>query len=337
MRFPKRHVVSILALIIALLLPGKIMAQEPEEMTEWSNVMINGVLVPFTESHPALIRNNRLYVPADFFEHSAIQANVLVSEYHGNYYASMINQKVRMSVTSNGDSYTYLANELDNDAVYKVLWEDASPFVYRNRLMIPLRQTAERLGVQVGWNPATKTALLTTDETYQKNLDPAEDWKTWMGEKPIEEDDPSGAAITEEELKRYFAEENRPVEDYKILSRYSAAVLELEDDGILVYGVDRLRNGSLGAGGVGIHSGADEEGFSVHRTHGVVGLAVHDQAMKHEIEYAVVSFYDQGHVQEVKLEFEGRQGFLVPQPAPNAVGIVTFYGKNGFIHEARFW
>lgn len=311
------------------------MAQETEAGPRAIAITINEMPADDQRNHPALLRNNRLYVPASFFEHYAIQADTSEGYDDGNYYVTLINQKSFVTITSNFDDYVAIDNENEERATGK--WGDSPPFVDQGKLMIPLRTVAEILGLQVEWDPHTRTASLISDKPYQDELESKEDWEAWMGEKPMDADDPSGAAITEEELNAYLKQENFSVIDYEIVSEYTAVVSAMDGSESSVFVVERLRNGGLGYD-LAIVSSADEEGVSVHRTHGFVSIAVYDSSKEHEIEYCVIHTYgDNGEGKEDKLVLEDKQGFLVQLPETGASGTVTFYGKNGFIHEVYFW
>ena len=327
----------VFGLIAALLMPIHSMAQEGETGPRKISVTINHIPVYDQQYDPSVIHKNRLYVPASFFEHYFIQADI--NEYfdNGTYYTTIINHKTYLNINSDLDYYGYSYNDSEDEERMTGKWGESPPIVVKGKLMIPLRTVAEVLGLQVEWDNHTRTASLISDKQYQDELEPIEDWEAWMGEQPMDPEDASGAAISDEELNLYFKENNLSVVDYEIVSKYTAVVLTINGSESSVFAVERLRNGELGYE-LSIGSSADEEGVSVHRTHGFVSIAVYEGAKEHEIEYCVINtYYNKGEVKKEKLNFDGKQGFLVPLPGTDAAGTVTFYGKNGFIHEVRFW
>ncbi len=332
-----RYILLVASLITVLIQPSQSMAQQSAVKPRAITVKINEMTVYDQLEDPHVLRKNRLYVPVGFFEHSSIQANIMEDYIDGTYSAILINHKTHLIIDSNLDYYIFSHFNDDNEERAIGKWGDSPPFVDKGKLMIPLRAVAEALGLQVEWDNRTRTATLISDKQYRDELESKEDWEEWMGEKPMDEDDASGAAITDEELNLYFKQENLFVIDYEIVSKYTAVVSTMNGSESLVFAVERLKNGGLGYESA-IGTSANEEGISVHRTHGFVSIVVYESAKEHEIEYCVIkTFLGKGEVKEEKLLFEDKQGFLVRMPEREVAGTVTFYGKNGFIHESRFW
>ncbi len=324
-------------LLVSLLTSLNVVSAQSEHPTLIPNVLIDDQPITFANNHQALLRGNRVYVPIDVFEHPSIQANAWEHPAKEGYTGSLINHKVQLTVDTTRTSYSYRDNETDSDKTMIASWNGSLPFVEENKLMVPLRIIAEHLGIQVKWNKKTNTISLFTDAEYRGQLDSAEDWEQWLGEEPMEEDDLSGEAVTEPELNAYFAANKLVIADYEIVSRYAAVALEIKQSESSVFTVDRRKNGQLGWD-MSIKTGADEAGFSVHRTNGFVSVAVYDEAMKDEAEYGVVTFfYGKGQSKTEKIYFEGKSGFLVRVPDSDVTGTVKFYGKDGFIYEDTFW
>jgi Copper amine oxidase N-terminal domain. len=325
-------------LILGLLIPGRSMAQETDTLSRTINVAVNQIPVPSKQHKPFLVRDNRLFVPVDFFEHPSIQANTYEVDDEGIFYASLINHRTEVNIHTNWDYFKHKNSDGISDDGEIGEWKDASPIVAKGNLMVPLRTIAETLGLQVEWDITNKTVLLTTDKQYQVGLDPIEDWETWMGEKPMEEEDLSGVAITDDDIRHFFKQNDISAVDFKIVSKYAAVVLELDDsESSSVYALERLRNGELGTG-LSIVSRADEEGVTVKRTNGFVAIAVLNSAKDREFEYCIVKTYDDnGEAVKEKFSFEKKQGILAPLNGEKTIGTVTFYGKKGFTHEVFFW
>jgi hypothetical protein len=310
-------------------------ASEPS--TGIPSLLIDDQPVPYMKNHQAIMRNNRVYVPIGVFEHPSIQANVWVHPNEEEYTGSLINHKVQLTFDTTRTSFSYSDNETDNHKTTIASWNGSTPFVHDKELMVPLRAIAEKLGIQVKWNNKTSVASLTTDAEYREQLDTVEEWEDLLGEQPIEEDDLSGETLTEPELTAYFADNDLAIADYEIVSRYAAVVLEIDESESSVFTVERRKNGRLGWD-ISIKSGANDEGFSVHRTNGFVSVAVYDDTLKQEAEYGVVTFYyGKGESKTEKIYFEGKSGFLVKIPDSQVTGTVRLYGKNGSIYEDTFW
>lgn len=112
------------------------------------NVKIDGEVVKFEQ--PALLMDGNTMVPVrGVFEHlgAVVEWNQATKTVTARKGTTIIELKIgSKTMTVNGIS--------------KAL--DASPRIYKNHTMIPLRAVSEALGAEVGWDGATTTALITS-------------------------------------------------------------------------------------------------------------------------------------------------------------------------------
>lgn len=305
-------------------------------------IKINGQSVQVNPQHPATFRQNLIYVPVDFFEHPSLQLSVFAFQVQDGIHADLLNSKTKITLNTSQASYTY-GNFKTSDSfgigeTKTASWEGEGPYTDGNKLMVPLKEISERMGISVKWDKQSKTALLITDAEYQSQLDSVEEWEEWLGQSPVDEDDPYSPAVTEKELIEYITDQGLHVVDYEIVSKYKAIVLEIGESEASLYTLERLRNGGIASRDVEMASGTDDEGFTVLHAYGYIGVTAHESTKIHDIEYFVVTTSDGGgnEVKEKRL-FEGKQGVLVKLPNGDASGTVDFYGQNGFVHHTYFW
>jgi len=302
-----------------------------------AKVKVGQDLAVFPEAFPAVIRNDRLYVPIRFFEHVGIQAQV--SSYDATGEADLLIKNFRSSIQMKIGQELYRYFLYKNEQNYSRTAAGMAPYWEGGQPMVPLRPVAEALGLEVSWDSADRAAILLTDDAYRANLHTAQEWQSWLGDLPADEDYETVAAISEDEMKRYIDEGKLEILDYKLVSKYKAVVLEIRGEEASVYAVLRSRNGKLKSEDVTYWTDADAEGFSAKRGYGFVGLVIHETGQPRGIEYGIVNtYFNQGEVKKEKVTFEpGKNGLLVKLPTASAAGTVYFYGKNGYSHEVRFW
>lgn len=305
--------------------------------TTKAKVKIGQELISFPEAHPAVIRQDRLFVPIRFFEHAGIQAQV--SSYDTTGDADLLIKNFRSSIQMKIGQENYRYFQYKNEQNYTRSAAGMAPYLEGGQPMVPLRPVAEALGLEVTWDSTDRAAVLLADDAYRSNLHTAKDWSDWLGDLPADEDYESVAAISDEDIKQYILDGKLEILDYKLISKYKAVVLEVRGEETSVYTLQRSRNGKLKGEDVTYWTDADEEGFSAKRGYGFVGIVVHEKGQSHEIEYSIVNTsYNQGEVKKEKVTFDaGKFGLLVKLPTANAAGTVYFYGKNGYSHEVRFW
>lgn len=304
-------------------------------------IKINGQSVRVNPHHPAALRQNKVFVPIDFFEHPSLQLSVFVFRVEDGIHADLLNPKTKITLNTSQASYTYgnfrTSDSFGIEEMKTTIWEGEGPYTDGNKLMVPLKEISERMGIRVKWDKQSNTVLLTTDAEYQSQLDSVEEWEEWLGESPVEEDDPNSPAVTEEELLEYITDQGLNVVDYEIVSKYKAVVLEMGETEASLYTLERLRNGGIASRDVEMASGADDEGVTVLHAYGYIGVTVHDTAKIHDIEYFVMTTSDGGNELKVKRLIEGKKGVLVKLPNGDGGGTVDFYGKSGFVHNVAFW
>ncbi len=305
--------------------------------TSPAKVKIGGELVAFPQAYPAVIRQDRLFVPIRFFEHAGIQAQV--SSYDATGEADLLIKNFRSSIQMKIGQETYRYFLYKDEQNFTRTAAGMSPYWEGGQPMVPLRPVAEALGLEVSWDSKDRAAVLLTDDAYRGNLHTAKDWSAWLGDLPADENYESVAAISDADIKQYILDGKLDILDYKLVSKYKAVVLEVRGEETSVYAILRSRNGKLKSEDVTYWTEADEEGFSAKRGYGFVGVVVHEKGQSHEIEYGIVNtYYNQGEVKKEKVTFDtGKFGLLVKLPTANAAGTVYFYGKNGYSHEVRFW
>jgi len=300
-------------------------------------VKVGEQLITFPQAYPAVIRQDRLFVPIRFFEHAGIQAQV--SAYDATGEADLLIKNFRSSIQMKIGQETYRYFLYKDEQNYNRTASGMSPYWEGGQPMVPLRPVAEALGLEVSWDSKDRAAVLLADDAYRSNLHTAKDWNDWLGDLPADEDYEAVAAISDEDIKQYILDGKLDILDYKLVSKYKAVVLEVRGEETSVYAILRSRNGKLKSEDVTYWTDADEEGFSAKRGYGFVGIVVHEKGQSHEIDYGIVNtYYNQGEVKKEKVVFDsGKFGLLVKLPTANAAGTVYFYGKNGYSHEVRFW
>lgn len=202
------------------------------------------------------------------------------------------------------------------------------------------RAIAERIGISVGWDVATRTAIITTDDDFRDELESPEEWEDWLGMKPIEMDDTSGEEITEEELNEFLKSNGLPVLDSRIIDKYTAVLLHIEEeDGVesltLEY-VDRLKNGSLGWS-MGFGMGDNGDDVQVKRSGQLVSVGMFDQGLKKQFSHFEVSYKVHDKRVTHTYDMAGKQGMFFDIPEEVKGGEIIFFGKNGYTFETYFW
>ena len=325
------------------------------------SITINGKKISNYLTPPQLI-NGRIYVDVGIFEHSDIQGDVqeFLEEDYTSVSITHFHSLIRIDLNSPVYRTDYLSSE-EGLHWSDVPWKTEIPFIENGSIMVPLREIAERLGIEVGWDNATRTAMLITDEAYRAELEPIDDWEHWIGVKPMKHNDPNGKAITEEELIAYFAENDYEVYDYKIIDHYTAIALtpyafeysEYEDvdkeysddypgqfdiygkDAIVLFEIQRLRNGELSLA-TGFGTGEDAEGFSVRAIWDYLSIVLYPKALEKEITHLTVDYYTSDEQREVvTYQLDNKKGILIPIPDVS-YGTVKFYGKNNYYYETYF-
>lgn len=144
-----KKIIVLLLIIASTLFSVKVYAQQ--DIT----VMVNGEVIQFDVA-PQLV-NDRTMLPARaIFE--ALGAKVtwfgddsLVFATKGDY---MITLKIGESVMS-----VQRASEAGNKAVAL----EASPYIYNNRTLVPVRAVSEAMNAKVDWIQDTRTVVITTE------------------------------------------------------------------------------------------------------------------------------------------------------------------------------
>jgi len=304
------------------------------------SVTINGQLITLHGPQPTLVKG-RTYVPAQLFEHPDIQADINEFLFEDDSSVSILYFNGNLSITPDSNEYWVQDYKDNDDGSYKnIEWQSSPPYLLENDIMVPLREVAERIGISVDWDVATKTAILTTDDDYRTELESPEEWEMWLGEQPLEFDKPSGKAITEEELSDYITKNDLNVLDFRIPHKYEAVLLLIieEDDEkwLQLSFVDRLKNGDLGSS-MGIGIGNDRVDVLVKKSGRHVGIGMFEQGLKKEFTHFVVSYFINGERVDTTYDIAGKQGMFVDIPEEVSDGIITFYGKNGYTFESYFW
>lgn len=335
--------VALIILLVVTSLPRNVEATGESKNAETLKIMINSEPVDIIQSYPTELLNNRVYVTFDIFEHPSIQATIsdfnvedgiIVSIYKGNININIDSRNDIYYITDLDDEEIVSGNEEYATSRKKLKWDGATPLIDGGKLMFPLKEIAELIGIQINWDHDTKTVHLSTNEEFQSDLESVKDWEEWMGYKPVDE---TFNPITEEELVSYITDNNQFIVDYKIESDSPAVVLEVKGSESSLYAMNRLRNGEIGEDSLTYWHSEDEEGFSVHRGYGFVGIVVHERAKEHGADYCVVRAVTNGVTSKEMVDLVGKQGILVKLPAANAVGTVTFYSDEGYVHDVMFW
>lgn len=318
------------------LLPNK---SSPAEYVNFQpSISINGNSIHFDTALPELL-DGRLYVNAQFFEHPEIQASVYkfldqdyskVSIYHTNGWFHI-----------NVDSSVYQFNDNSSiDSLYNQKeWTTSLPYLAEGDIMVPLRSIAEDIGITVRWDQQSKTTMLVTDSAFQSELSPQEEWNEYLGEKVIELDDPSGKAITEDEIINYITANNLQVLDYKIIHKYMAMLLLIEKEDDIEYlietSIERLRNGKLDRF-VSVGIGGDVNNALVKRSGNLVQVGILSQGINKAFTHFIVT-YSNDTRDSVTYNLEGKQGLIFEVPDGVTFGTIIFYGKDNYTYETYFW
>jgi hypothetical protein len=283
------------------------------------------------------VNDGRVYVPVRFVEHPQIQGQFLIAEEAGTRSVSIYRDDVNIGFVLGQGTFRYRQMSGDRETSHTEDLDGAVPFLQGDEAMIPLRPFAEALGIEVKWDNRTKSALVITGEKYRNELESKEEWAERIGEYPVEWDDKSAKAITEEELKAFIEDNKLPIVDYKIDSKYEAVVLEVRGDEASTYSIQRLRNGKLGQENMMISVGEDEEGISYKRSHGYMSVVIYDKAKEHRIDSCVISVYNKGETKKLKFDIGDKRGYLLPLSDGVTTGLINLYGEDGFVYEEIFW
>jgi len=304
------------------------------------SVTINGINFSFQDELPTLIEG-KTFVPTQLFEHPDIQADI--TKFIDNPYPHVFISHFNGALSIYPDKSDYMFsdyNEEIEDSDVWIDWKSPTPYLSGSDIMVPLRAIAERIGISVDWDVATRTAIITTDDDFRAELESPEEWDDWLGMKPIELDDPSREAITEQELTEFAILSGLPVLDSRIIDKYTAVLLHIEEeDGVesltLKY-VDRLKNGSLDWS-MDLGMGDDGDDVQVKRSGQLVSVGMFDQGLKKQFSHFEVSY--KVHDKRVTHTFDiaGKQGMFFDIPEEVTSGEITFFGKNGYTFETYFW
>jgi len=302
------------------------------------SITINGKAISFPVAQPTLL-GGKMYVPVDLFEHTEIQADIFefIDTDYTKAIISHFNETI--SIYTNRDHYMLLKVD-DMELSTWIALKSSSPYLFEDTLMVPLRIIAEQIGISVGWDVATRTAILTTDDDFRAELELTEEWEEWLGNKPIKFNNPLGQVITEDELSNYVKSVGVSIIDSLIVHKYTALLLYVDeedgDESLVLRYVDRLRNGKLDWN-AGLSIGDSEEDVYMQRNGNLVTVGMFKQGLDKEFtQFKVTYILNDDRVDETH-DILGKQGMFFYIPEEVTYGEVTFYGKNGYIFETYFW
>lgn len=303
------------------------------------SVTINGQLITLQGPQPTLVKG-KTYVPAQLFEHPDIQADITEFLYEDDSSVLISHFNGNLKIYADKSNYMFIDSSVDV-ADIMIDWQSPPPYLLEDDIMVPLRATAERIGISVDWDVATRTAILTTDDHYRAELQSPEEWEMWLGEQPLEYDDTSGKVITEEELSDYITSNGLHVLDKIILDKYTAVVLliEEEDDKKFLCRnyIDRLKNGKLDSSMSMVIDEYDGPDVAVQRFGHHVSVGMFEQGLYMEYTHFEVDYIADGVRVKVTYDITGKQGMFFDIPEEVTFGNVTFYGKNGYTFDTYFY
>ncbi|MGZ9584019.1 hypothetical protein [Paenibacillus marinisediminis] len=167
------------------------------------------------------------------------------------------------------------------------------------------------------------------DTEYEQNL----------GEVPLAEEDTTGKPITEEELLGYIKSNGLEVFDYKIISRYAALVLEVENGNeVSTYIIHRLQNGELESENGIITNECYGQDVFVKVSNGYLAAVILESGKQKKIEeLRLIALDGEGQVHKENIMINDRQGLLIPLPKWDYVyGRVHFIGSEDYYEEKDF-
>ncbi|MHA7963222.1 copper amine oxidase N-terminal domain-containing protein [Paenibacillus sp. CAU 1782] len=304
------------------------------------SITINGKNITFEGPLPALV-NGKTYVPVQLFEHAEIQANIweFLNGKDPNLTISYSNESLNVYLDRREYMvYTYMPDGERKQTPME--WSSPAPYLLDGDIMVPLRWIAERMGITVEWNAQTSTAILTTDEIFRAELDLPEEWEEWLGEKPMKIDDPTGLAITEDELSEYATSNELFVLDSRIVDKYTAIFLYIsEEDGsqsLTTKYVERLRNGSL-EGNISVGVGKNDNDITLRRSGHLLAIGMFEQGLEKNFTHFKVVYYHDGERKETTHSIAGKQGLFFELPNGVTGGTITFYGEDDYVYETYFY
>ncbi|MFC7148033.1 stalk domain-containing protein [Cohnella cellulosilytica] len=303
-----------------------------------ARVAVNGEYVEFPESLSATIIDGRVFVPIRLVQHSQIQADYLFGqERNGLFYLSVKGPLNYITLAFGNGVKMLRISDYDSEDSRQEELGGAVPYIQGEEAMVPLRVLGEAMGLDVEWDNEAKVARLETDEKYEAELESAEEWEEGMGEYPVHWDEQFAEPITEEELLSFIEENRLSIADYRLEYEYAAIVLEVGEHESIIYTVDRLRNGQLGAHDLRFSAGENGEGISVKKAAGYLSVAIHEKARQHQIDSCIVSFSINGEMKRLKFDIGDKPGYLLPIGQDVTSGKIYLYGNDGFFYENWFW
>ena len=160
-----------------------------------------------------------------------------------------------------------------------------------------------------------------------------------LGMMPLSEEDITGKPVTEEDLLVYFKSNDLKIYDYKLISRYSALVLEVKNGyEVSTYIIHRLQNGELEAENGIITTQCYGQDVFVKVSNGYLATVILESGRQREIEeLRLIALDGEGQVHKEIIDINNRQGILIPLPKWNYVyGNVNFIGRNNYFEEKEF-
>lgn len=198
--------VFILALLITAI-PSTVLASSSTNVT----VKVNGVEVFFPDEKP-FIDGNRTLVPVRFI------AEELGAE------VKWCSTQRKVTILSDEKEIQLVVGQNQATVNGVIITFDSSAVIVGTRTMVPLRFISESLGVKVGWNPETRTVLITTGET-----------------KPLGEVISNPEALKNDDVKKVLFDENLEKYDMTIYEAYGNKSIHAKG----IYGIAFVKDGKI--------------------------------------------------------------------------------------------
>jgi len=143
------------ALVLILILAGDIQLLKAQQ---WIGIRIDGELRNYEIG--AVIKDSRTMIPIRFIaEDPALQGQVNWNQVKRE---ARVKIKDREFVFVAGSRYVYIDG--------KQQLSDVAPYIYNDRLFIPLRFLAENLGAKVGWNASAQEVLINFHSSVKQQV-----------------------------------------------------------------------------------------------------------------------------------------------------------------------
>ncbi|CQR53988.1 hypothetical protein [Paenibacillus riograndensis] len=144
--------------------------------------------------------------------------------------------------------------------------------------------------------------------------------------------------LTEEEVQTYLQHNRIQAVDYKLINDTTAIILEIDGPRASAHKICKQSDHSIVEESEISSWEEDEDGISVKSDNVYLYVVIHEKAVRHDIEFFNINYFDGGNMQKDRFELNHKRGALVERSSKyKGGGTVSLYGSDGFIGEAIFY